>query len=358
MNKKLGIPLFSLIILLNSCSVTTILKSSEKSMGRQAESNGNTVALVNKPIVADLNVSLTRQTIIFKATNVELSNSSMDFQSSGNSTLVQGSELNHMKAEAKKRAQFQFMTDMECDYLVDPIYTVDVQSQSNSQVVNFQVELSAFPAKYSKFSQPDSLPKSVMQISAVDNRGLPLYVSSKGVEKTAASKEFGGIFGFGLSKELSPRASDEGLASWNLGLYKSFGASRPIGFRGELKVVGFGGKGVETFYDYDVFGQLITRNYEVKRKYTSFVVPLMLSVNLKKINILGGITPAYIISSKSVSDNPNYSGGSNSNGDVDSGLTFGLGYKLNDKLTASYRYEKFQLSGYSNHGVSLAIRFK
>ena len=357
MKTRYILSLMLLALLLNSCSVTTMFKSSEKSMGRQAESNGNTVALVNKPILADLTVSMTRQSIIFTTTNLELNNSSMDIQSAGTTSMVQGGEMNYLKGEAKKRAQFQFMKDLACDYLVDPIYTVDVQSQSNSQVVNFQVELSAFPAKYSKFSQPDSLPKSVMQISSIDTRGLPLYISSKKVEKTASAKEVGGIVGFGLSKELNPSSTDESLMSWNLGLYKSFGTSKPIGFRGELKIVGFGGKGVQTFYDYDVFGNLITNNYEVKRKYTSFVVPLMLSVNLKKINLLAGIIPAYIISDKSVSDNPNYSGGSNSVG-ADSGVTFGLGYKLNDKLTASYRYEKFQVSGYSNHGFSLAIRFK
>ena len=326
-------------------------------MGRQAESNGNTVALVNKPILADLTVSMTRQSIIFTTTNLELNNSSMDIQSAGTTNMVQGGELNYLKGEAKKRAQFQFMKDLACDYLVDPIYTVDVQSQSNSQVVNFQVELSAFPAKYSKFSQPDSLPKSVMQISSIDNRGLPLYISSKKVEKTASAKELGGILGFGLSKELNPSSTDESLMSWNFGLYKSFRVSKPIGFRGELRIVGFGGKGVERYTNYNNW-PYTTDYYDVKRKYTSFVVPLMLSVNLKKINLLVGVLPAYILSNKTVSDDSNYSGQSNSDFGVDSGITFGLGYKLNDKLSVSYRYEKFDISGYSNNGFSLAIRLK
>jgi hypothetical protein len=334
-----------------------MFKSSEKSMGRQAESNGNTVALVNKPILADLTVSMTRQSIIFTTTNLELNNSSMDIQSAGTTNMVQGGELNYLKGEAKKRAQFQFMKDLACDYLVDPIYTVDVQSQSNSQVVNFQVELSAFPAKYSKFSQPDSLPKSVMQISSIDNRGLPLYISSKKVEKTASAKEFGGILGFGLSKELNPSSTDESLMSWNFGLYKSFGASKPVGFRGELKVIGFGGKGSESYTDYSNW-PYTTNNYEVKTNYTSIAIPLMLSVNLKKVNILAGLIPSYNISTKYETNHPDYNWASTSSQGMDNGLTFGLYYKITDKFSAGYRFEKFQNLEYTNHGLSFAVRFK
>lgn len=357
MKSRYVFSLLGLALLLNSCSVTTMFKSSEKSMGRQAESNGNTVALVNKPILADLTVSMTRQSIIFTTTNLELNNSSIDIQSAGTTSLIQGGEMNYLKGEAKKRAQFQFMKDLACDYLVDPIYTVDVQSQSNSQVVNFQVELSAFPAKYSKFSQPDSLPKSVMQISSIDNRGLPLYISSKKAEKTASAKELGGILGFGLSKELNPSSTDESLMSWNFGLYKSFGASKPVGFRGELKVIGFGGKGSESYTDYSNW-PYTTNNYEVKTNYTSIAIPLMLSVNLKKVNILAGLIPSYNISTKYETNHPDYNWASTSSQGMDNGLTFGLYYKITDKFSAGYRFEKFQNLEYTNHGLSFAVRFK
>ena len=96
MKTRYILSLMLLALLLNSCSVTTMFKSSEKSMGRQAESNGNTVALVNKPILADLTVSMTRQSIIFTTTNLELNNSSMDIQSAGTTNMVQGGELNYL----------------------------------------------------------------------------------------------------------------------------------------------------------------------------------------------------------------------------------------------------------------------
>ena len=357
MKTRYILSLILLALLLNSCSVTTMFKSSEKSMGRQAESNGNTVALVNKPILADLTVSMTRQSIIFTTTNLELNNSSIDIQSSGNTSLVQGGELNHLKSEAKKRAQFQFMKDLECDYLVDPIYTIDVQSQSSSQVVNFQVELSAFPAKYSKFSQPDSLPKSVMQISSVDNRSLPLYVATKKSEKTAASKELGGFVGMGLSKNVNPVPTDKASLSWNLGLYKSFGVSKPVGFRCELKIVKFGGKSIQPYTDYSTWPYRTT-NYDLKTSYTSLAVPLLLSVNLKKVSILAGIIPSYNISRKFVTNHPDYNFMSNSSQGLDNGLTFGVSYKVTDKVSVSYRFEKFQNLGYTNNGISCALKFK
>ncbi len=357
MKANLTFSLLLFAVLLNSCSVTTMLRSSEKSMSRQAESNGNSVVLVNKPIVADLTVAMARQTVICNTTNLELSNSTMDIQAGSKSAIMQGGEWAHLKTEAKKRAQFQFMKDFECDYLVDPIYTVDVQSQSNSEVVNFQVELSAFPAKYSKFTQPDSLPKSVMQISAVDNRSLPLYVATKTSEKIAPSREVGGFAGVGLSKQIDPLSTDEAIVSWNFGLYKSFGASKPVGFRGELKVVGFGGKGIESYTDYSNW-PYTTNNYEVKKNYTSIAVPLMLSVNLKKVNILAGLIPSYNISTKYETNHPDYNWASTSSQGMDNGLTFGLYYKITDKFSAGYRFEKFQNLEYTNHGLSFAVRFK
>lgn len=158
------ISLISMVVLLNSCTITTVFKSREKSMSRLAEVNGNSTVLLNKPIVAELNVSMTRQSVTSVSTNIEMDDATVEYQPKTSSTLIQNAELIRYRNEAKKRAQFEFMKQYECDYLVDPIYTIDVTSQSNSETITYSVELSAFPAKYSSFSQPDSLPKSIMQI--------------------------------------------------------------------------------------------------------------------------------------------------------------------------------------------------
>ena len=341
--------LISMVVLLNSCSITTVFKSNEKLMSRQAEANGNSAVLVNKPIVADLNVSMTRQNVISVCTNLDIDNSTMDIGSTGNTGLLQINEINRYKDEAKKRAQFQFMKQFECDYLVDPIYTIDVQGQSNSEIINFTVDLSAFPAKYSKFSQPDSLPKSVMQIAQIDNRSLPLYIASASAERTAASKEVGGFFGLGLSKEIDAASSDKSLVSWNLGFYKAVGLSKPVGLRVEARVVRFGGKSKY----YDSWNQV---NYEGRSSYTSITTPLMLSFNIKKLNLLFGVMPSLNIASNFVSTPDGYS--SSLSEGYDTGLTFGANFKITEKLALGYRFDQFANTGYSCQGLSLSVKFK
>ncbi|MFM7722993.1 MAG: outer membrane beta-barrel protein [Bacteroidota bacterium] len=331
-----------------SCSVTTSLQSTEKSMARQAESNGNSMVVVNKPLVADVSVSLTRQTLSYSTTNLEINNSTTEMSAS-RSSLSQENGLNVLKNEAKKRAQFQFMKDFECDFLVDPIYTVNVQSQSNSEIINFQIELTAFPAKYTKFTQPDSLPKSVMQISAVDTRSLPLYIATRKNEKTQAPSESGAIMGLGISKTLQPVSTDKFGMSWNLGLYKSYGVTKPVGFRGEFKISGFGGKSI-------YFQE------EVKEVFTSASLPLMLSINLKKINILAGLVPSINLIGKANSETAPYLN-QKYNSEFYNGLTLGLSYKVTEKMAVGYRFEKLAIgsdyaNGYANHGLNIAIRFK
>jgi hypothetical protein len=351
-NKNLqGLCLLALILILNSCTVTTVFKSREKSMSRQAEVNGTSTVLLNKPIVADLDVSMTRQTVTTVSTNLEMDNSTMELQPKGNSTITQHSVLNYYRVEAKNRAQFEFMKQFECDYLVDPIYTIDVTSQSNSETITYSVELSAFPAKYSKFSQPDSLPKSIVQVprtTLIDDRSLPLFVAQKRNVRVAGVKENGWIFGLGLSKEIDAMPSDNSVLSYNLGLYRSSGVSKPVGFRTELKLVGYGGK---SNVNYDL------QDVEIKTKINSIALPLMLSFNIKKVSVLFGVIPAVNVSYKVVSKPSGYSSGYSDVG-VDEGLTFGLNYRVTDKFSVGYRLEQFAISGFTSQGLSLSVKFK
>lgn len=156
--------LLILVLIFSSCSVTSSLKTSQSKLNRQAEANVNSSKLVNKPLVADLTVSTERKQLIYKTTNVDMANSlimvaGQSSKKKGN-TLFSASES--MKQEALNRAQFQFMMDFKCDYLIDPIYKVETESQSGSKIISITVDLSAYPANYKSFSQPDSLPKSII----------------------------------------------------------------------------------------------------------------------------------------------------------------------------------------------------
>jgi len=156
--------LFALLVVFSSCSVTTSLKTSQSKLNRQAEASANSSKLVNKPLVADLTISTERKQLVYKTTNVDMANSVIMVAGQNgkkkSSSLFTASES--MKEEALNRAQFQFMMDFKCDYLIDPIYKVETESQSGSKMISITVELSAYPAIYKSFSQPDSLPKSIV----------------------------------------------------------------------------------------------------------------------------------------------------------------------------------------------------
>lgn len=153
------------VFLISSCSITSSLKTSQRKINRQVEVDASGSSLINKPIVADVSVSTDRKITVYKTTNQDMVNSlilvSGTDQKKKKSDLLFSASQN-MKNEAQNRAQFQFMEEHQCDYLVDPIYKVDVESTSGSKIVNITVEVSAYPANYTKFSQPDSLPKIII----------------------------------------------------------------------------------------------------------------------------------------------------------------------------------------------------
>jgi hypothetical protein len=131
--------LFALMLagsLLASCSVTSSLKTSQRKMNRQAEANANSAKVVNKPILADLEVEMKRATTTYKTTNKDIGGTM--FINTGGSSSKKGNILatasEGMKNEAKSRAQFQFMADHKCDYLVDPIYKIETESTSEASI--------------------------------------------------------------------------------------------------------------------------------------------------------------------------------------------------------------------------------
>lgn len=224
---------------LSSCAVTSSMKTSQRKLSRQAEANANSAKVVNKPILADLEVALKRETTIFKTTNKDIAGTML--LNTGGSSSQKGNILatasEGMKNEAKNRAQFQFMGDHKCDYLVDPIYKIETESTSETNIVNITVEVSAFPASYKRFSQPDSLPKSVFQMDQVDGREIALSTYASDLNKTDKQKNKGFIFGFGLSKwaesEFGKIEDSKSAFAFTGGYFLNVPLSSKLGLRSE-----------------------------------------------------------------------------------------------------------------------------
>ena len=133
--------------LLSSCSVTESMKTSQRKLNRQAETNAMNTKVVNKPILADLEVGPKRELSTYKTTNKDIAGSMiMSGGSEGKKGGFLMSASEGMKNEAKNRAQFKFMEDFKCDYLVDPIYKIETESTSGSTTIYISVEVSAYPA--------------------------------------------------------------------------------------------------------------------------------------------------------------------------------------------------------------------
>ncbi|MFN5213520.1 MAG: hypothetical protein ACK5DY_02795 [Bacteroidota bacterium] len=199
---KIKLLIATLGIVISSCSVTTKLKTTQQKLNRQSEANASNAKVLNKPIVADLDVAMKREKTIYKCTSLDINNSVVSGSSTPskkNSFLI--SSIESMRNEVKNRSQFKFMEDFKCDYVVDPIYKIETETLSGSSVINFTVEISAYPAFYKKFSQPDSLPKSIFQASKIDNRDIPLMTNSSNNEKTVTEQKStkGLIFGPSIS---------------------------------------------------------------------------------------------------------------------------------------------------------------
>ena len=135
--------LFSLgMTVLSSCAntkkITKITDSKDPVM------NQNVNGMVSRPLLADLSVENTRQEVTYSA------------------------KLNISEIDRKANAKQLFLETHNCDFIVDPIYT-NTYTDINGKTKEIQIKLTGLPAKYSKITQVDSLPKSIQQYQALMN---------------------------------------------------------------------------------------------------------------------------------------------------------------------------------------------
>lgn len=318
-------------ILISSCSVTTSMKTSQRKLNRQAEVNATGSKVINKPIVAEVVVSKERKTTIYKTTNKDMANSLILVSGSGNKKRKKGSLLfsasENMKNEAQNRAQFQFMSEHQCDYLVDPLYKVDVESTSESKIINITVEVSAYPANYIKFTQPDSLPKSIVGEDPLANTGsvsrslfgskfeLPSLNKEKKISSDKVSKprienpsSFGFMAAFGqntfITDPLSVSDFNSSVGEFGsseidpgysvvLGLSYFKKLSNRFGLHTGLNLNANIWKTVDSFYIYD-FNYQISGERTTNGTIVSIETPIGVSIRLfKSIYLQTGIVFSY-----------------------------------------------------------------
>jgi hypothetical protein len=128
------------VMSLASCSIQREIKKDTKA--HDPEISAPTFGMVIKPIAADLKVESVKQSVTYTA------------------------DLKLPLSELKNNAMELFLTTYKCDYVVDPIFS-RVSTVENSQLTEIKITITGFPATYTKFYQLDSLPKSVLQYTAL-----------------------------------------------------------------------------------------------------------------------------------------------------------------------------------------------
>jgi hypothetical protein len=128
------------VMSLASCSIQREIKKDTKA--HDPEISAPAFGMVIKPIIADLKVESVKQSVTYTA------------------------DLKLPLSELKNNAMELFLTTHKCDYVVDPIFS-RVSTIENSQLTEIKITISGFPATYTKFYQIDSLPKSVLQYTAL-----------------------------------------------------------------------------------------------------------------------------------------------------------------------------------------------
>jgi hypothetical protein len=166
------IPILLVFLLFTSCSIHKQIRKeiTRDTKSHDPEINPASFGMVIKPIVADLKVEATKQSVTYIA------------------------DLKLPLYELKNNAIELFLTTHKCDYVVDPIFS-RVTTVENSRLSDIKITITGFPATYSKIYQVDSLPKSVVQYSSIS---LPVKrvdytnnnTNSINIEKTKC-KHFG-----------------------------------------------------------------------------------------------------------------------------------------------------------------------
>lgn len=170
--------LLVLSVLLYSCFPNKKTTITERAINRSLEVNGRNSGVLIKPILADIEISKERKISVFSYRSDTLG--SYSGNSGKNSQFILSGES--MKETARKIAMFDYLKTNNCDYIIDPIYTIRRIRESKYNYEIISVELNGYPAKIKSLTQPDSLPKSIMQLDKLSSREIPFNVTTNDSE--------------------------------------------------------------------------------------------------------------------------------------------------------------------------------
>ncbi len=195
--------------MLGSCVTNSSTRSTQRKMTRQATANATNLGVLMRPVLADVTIGEKREVLVYTTTSEDMSTALYlgGGKKRGEDIFVSSREL--MKKEAENRAQFAFLEEYKCDFLIDPIYLFSLENSSEDNTVKIKVQVAAFTAKYKSFTQPDSLPKSVIQANALLDRELPMVTNTNSyIDRTFRSWGFtlgaDGVLPFGDWAENTP----------------------------------------------------------------------------------------------------------------------------------------------------------
>jgi len=195
--------------MLASCATNTSTRSTQRKMIRPATGTSSNLDVLMRPVLADVSISEKREVFVYTTTSEDMSTALYlgGSKKRGDDIFVSSREV--MKKEAENRAQFAFLEEYKCDFLIDPIYLFQLENSSEDNTVKIKVQVSAYTAKYKSFTQPDSLPKSVIQANSLVDRELPLVTNTNSyIDRTFRAWSFtlgaDGVLPFGDWAENTP----------------------------------------------------------------------------------------------------------------------------------------------------------
>ena len=209
--------------LLGSCATNTSTRSTQRKMIRPATGTSSNLDVLMRPVLADVTISEKREVFVYTTTSEDMSTALYLGRSKkrGDDIFISSREV--MKREAENRAQFAFLEEYKCDFLIDPIYLFQLENSSEDNTVKIKVQVSAYAAKYKSFTQPDSLPKSVIQANSLIDRELPLVTNTNSyIDRTfrnwSVTIGADGAMTFGTWADNTPYAyGGSALVSYGLG---------------------------------------------------------------------------------------------------------------------------------------------
>jgi hypothetical protein len=285
---------------LQSCApVTTTVSISSKdrlsTLRRDSDIKVTGPQVVTKPILANLDVGMERKKTIF------------------NITISLGVGKENARKEAEQKAEFRFLEEHQCDFVMDPYFDTDISYSEGDAFYRISVVLTGLSVTYKKFTELDSLPKIFTQLNNLPSRTLPLIASISSNQKSVTERyrDWGFIAGVGLgwfsgnqNLLVYPTGTSNftyyNKASAFLGFYRMYPINNTVSVKSELAFFSRNFS-IERAVSGNTFQSTATYNYSS----LGFDVPVLLDLKLNEQFSVHFGPSANLLFDESISVSPN-----------------------------------------------------